>query len=92
MSSRIEEIGVGLVVDDVADPDESAETRPELEELSLAVVRSQVDPADHAGEERVMLGQLEDPAVFLEVVLGLDEDRPADSLRARISGSRSSGT
>src|SRR5205807_10435121 len=43
--------------------------------LLLALFAGQIDPADDAGEEIVLLRQAEHPASLLQVVLRLHEDR-----------------
>jgi len=74
MSGLTRKSSSGSSWDEVADPDE-LRAGVEFQDLALAIVRGQVDPADDARQERVAVGQPEDPSILLEVVLGLDEDR-----------------
>jgi hypothetical protein len=73
-----DEVDVWLVMRDVADAT-GLGVLAEFEELAFAVSAREIDPADDAGDEVVLVGQAQDPAVFGEVVLGLDEDGPVDS-------------
>jgi hypothetical protein len=84
-----DEVVVGLALRDVADADELL-LGLELDDLLLALGAREVDPADDAQDEGVLLREVEDPAVLAEVVLGLDEDRAVDAA-LRSSGARSSG-
>ncbi len=73
---------VRLVVGDVPDADEPG-VAPQLGELVLAGLAGEIHPAHHAGQEVVALGEAQHPAALLDVVLGLDEDRPVHSRRPR---------
>ena len=72
---------VRLRLHDVADADE-LRMRGDALELRVDVVRLQIDPADDAGDERMRVGQREQPARFLERLPRLHRDAGVEARRA----------
>src|SRR5437868_14213711 len=77
-----EPLGIGLVVNLMADPDELLSTRSRLQRADLLRdVRGEVDPADDARDEVVFRGRRKEFARLVEARSGLHEDRAADAVR-----------
>ncbi len=72
---------VRLVVDDVADTDELRVPRVSRE-LVADLRRAQVHPADDAPDERVRVGELQEPLGLLDHLPRLDGDRAVEAGRA----------
>src|SRR5207302_4776170 len=77
-----EPLGIGLVVNLMADPDELLSTRSRLQRADLLRdVRGEVDPADHARDEVVLRRRRKEFARLVEARSGLHEDRTVDAVR-----------
>ena len=76
-------VRVGLVVDLVADPDEPLPARPAAQrvERSADARIGQIDPSDHAADERDGRRGRQELAGLLEAGDGLDEDGAVDAGR-----------
>ena len=81
-----EPVRVGLVVDLVADPDEPLPARPAAQrvERSADAPIGQVDPSDHAADERDGRCGREELAGLFQAADRLDEDRPIDAGRGEL--------
>ena len=69
---------VRLGLHDVADADQASMAR-ECVELRAEVVRLEVDPAHHAGDAGVAVGELEQPSCFLQRLPRLHRDARVDA-------------
>ena len=45
-----------------------------FEQLLLTIIARQVDPADHSGNEWMLVGEAENPTIFVQIVLCLHEN------------------
>ena len=77
-----EPLGIGLVVNLMADPDELLSTRSRVQRGDLlGDVRGEVDPADHARDEVVLRRRRQELPRLVEARSGLHEDRAVDAVR-----------
>lgn len=75
-----DEIVVGFVLNHVANAHEFGVVNYILE-LTLAIVRREINPTDHPRNIRVTLSEPECPLVFERIVLGLNHDGSVDPAR-----------
>jgi hypothetical protein len=81
--ARLHEPGVvGFALDEVPDALE-LRVRGDLVELPPDVAARQIDPCDNARDERVRVGQVEQPPRLLDAVARLNEDGSDDAALAR---------
>ena len=64
---------------------EQPAVRRQLLELHVDLRRLQVDPADDAGDERMQVGEREQPARFVECLQRLDGDAPLEAGAAHLA-------
>src|SRR5690606_37259805 len=79
-------VGVGLLVDQVADPDELGMPPVTVEGRGRLVRVGQVHPSDHSGDERVCVGVREHGAGLVIGVGRLHQHRPVHPCGSQLGG------